>query len=268
MTEANPSTLGIGAAGFGPDVQVFRLGPLSLDAFDLPSAAARIVGEARSGTPCIVVTPNIHHLRLAARDQAYRAILESAKFRLADGWPLIASSRVLRPALPGRIAGIDLVDAILNASEHLRIAILGGPPGAAEQLRNKLTDRHQVVYLDPLPAGQWRTATYLDRLASDLAKSRPSLTLIGIGAPRQEELAEVLEPYVSGPIICCGASIEVLGGMTPRAPSALRASGLEWAFRLAHEPRRLGPRYLTAGAVFVGTLAREATGRLSMRRDR
>ena len=78
----------------------------------------------------------------------------------------------------------------------------------------------------------------------------PNLTLIGIGAPRQELLADSLRRRVCGPIVCCGAAIEVLAGDTPRAPAVLRKTGLEWAFRLIREPRRLGPRYLAAGTSF------------------
>ena len=56
------------------------------------------------------------------------------------------------------------------------------------------------------------------RLAQRVAAATPDLTLVGIGAPQQEILAHELKPSVTGPIICCGAAIEVLAGMRPRAP--------------------------------------------------
>jgi N-acetylglucosaminyldiphosphoundecaprenol N-acetyl-beta-D-mannosaminyltransferase len=64
-----------------------------------------------------------------------------------------------------------------------------------------------------------------------------------------------------------GGSIDVVAGLTRRAPRWAQRAGLEWLFRLAQEPRRLGPRYLTTNALFLGLLARElwrrarATGR-------
>ena len=71
---------------------------------------------------------------------------------------------------------------------------------------------------------------------------------------------------VTGPITDCGAVIEVLPGMRPRAPRALQLLGLEWSFRLAIEPRRLASRYAVAGTTFLRVLGKALTLRATERR--
>jgi N-acetylglucosaminyldiphosphoundecaprenol N-acetyl-beta-D-mannosaminyltransferase len=240
-----------------------RLGPIRLDVVDRKAVVKLLLQDASRGRTCVVVTPNIHHVRLATVDPAYRSVLGRAEYLVADGWPLIVASRLLRPALPERIAGIDLVDDILHAEgPPLRVALLGGPPGAARRLAEVISDSHAVVYVNELPRGSWDNRENIETIVQELAAARPNLTLVGIGAPSQEFLADSLRSGASGPIVCCGAALEVLAGHTPRAPAFLRATGLEWAFRAAREPLRLGPRYLVAGTAFAGTVMGELATRL------
>ena len=245
-----------------------RLGLVTLDVVDQRSAVALLLADAWGGRSCIVVTPNIHHLRLACLDPAFRSVLDRAEYVLADGWPLIVASRLLRPSLPGRIAGIDLVDNILSADgPRLRVALLGGPPGAAMRLAERISKSHDVVYVNELPLGAWDHPEGIREIGDEIGAASPNLTLVGIGAPKQELLADSLRSRACGPILCCGAAIEVLSGDTPRAPAMLRTTGLEWAFRLAREPRRLGPRYFAAGTSFGGTVVVEIWARLIGRRQ-
>ena len=235
----------------------FKFGELELTAFTPEATAEWIVDRARAEAASVVVTSNINHLRLARRDSDFRDVVRRSELNVADGWPLVFASRVLGSEVPARVAGIDLVDSLLHCGDRLRIAILGGPPGAAEALARRCRPRHDVSLVDPLPKGRWETDAALASLQASLAAARPNLVLIGLGPPRQELLADRLRPVVSGPIVCCGASIEVLAGMTPRAPRLLQQMGLEWAFRLALEPRRLFKRYVLAGSCFLRVLSAE-----------
>ncbi len=242
-----------------------EFGGLKLAPFTLEETVSWILDAAQKNRSCVVVTSNIHHLRLARNDARFDAVVARAELNVADGWPLVAGTRIFSAvSAPERIAGIDLVDRLLRQEDvRLRLAILGGPPGAAEGLVGRISDVHEVVYLNPLPAGRWDTPDGLETMSSDLRSARPSLTLIGIGAPRQELLADSLRDVLAGPAIGCGAALEVLGGVRPRAPRILQAAGLEWAFRVALEPRRLLPRYLSAGRAFIGSLIREIRTRRS-----
>ena len=215
---------------------------------------------ARAEKPSVVVTSNINHLRLADVDTRFRDVVRRSELNVADGWPLVLASRLLGTPVPERVAGIDLVARLLDRG-GFRLAVLGGPPGAADALAQRFADGNEVVLVDGLARGTWEAPESVASLATRLAAAKPNLVLVGIGPPRQELLADALRATASGPIICCGASIEVLAGLRPRAPRWMQAVGLEWAFRFLLEPRRLGPRYALAGTRFLRVLARDLARR-------
>ena len=107
----------------------FCFGSLRLTSMDEHAGVEWVVARARAGSPAVVVTSHIHHVRMASNDAAFRVVVERSELNLADGWPLVAASRLLRPRLPGRVIGIDLVDRVLGAGQRFNLAILGGPPG-------------------------------------------------------------------------------------------------------------------------------------------
>ena len=232
----------------------FEFCGLRLSRVGLGEAVAWITAAAQAHVPAIVVTPNINHLHLVQTSPEARGAMAGADLQLADGWPIVAASRMLGAPLPERIAGIDLVDRLISSDTEFSVAILGGPHDAAVRLGELAAQHNHVALVDELGPG-WDDPTQRSELAARMKDGSPNLTFLGIGAPRQELLAQELKAVVSGPIICCGAAIEVLAGVRPRAPHFLQRVGLEWAFRLAIEPRRLARRYLLAGFTFVRLLA-------------
>ena len=246
----------------------FRLGGLLLQPRRLEDATAWIVEQALAEIACVVVTSHISHLMYAAQDAAFRDAVERSELNIADGWPLVAASRLLRPALPARVIGIDLVEAVLAAGPRLRLAILGGPPGSAEAVAERERHRHDIVAIEALPTGVWEADEELQSTFVRLAAARPNLVLVGLGVPKQELLADRLRPYVAGPVLCCGATIPVLAGAVRRAPAPVRRFGVEWAYRIGQSPVRMAPRYVRTGSWFFWTLAREMTLRLGRSRTR
>jgi N-acetylglucosaminyldiphosphoundecaprenol N-acetyl-beta-D-mannosaminyltransferase len=235
------------------DDEPFEFCGLRLSRVGLTDAVAWITAAAEAHDSAVVVTPNIHHLHLVQRSAEAREAVDGADLQLADGWPIVAASRLLGVPLPERIAGIDLVDRLVSSDTEFSVAILGGPSDAALKLADQAARHNRVALVDDLSPG-WDDPARRTELDSRLREASPNLTFVGIGAPRQEQLAHELRDVVSGPIICCGAAVEVLAGIRPRAPHVLQRVGLEWAFRLAIEPRRLARRYLVAGLTFLRLL--------------
>jgi N-acetylglucosaminyldiphosphoundecaprenol N-acetyl-beta-D-mannosaminyltransferase len=249
MTQREETTTVLGATPPGDfDFQGLRLAGLELE-----GAVNWITAHAHAGERAVVVTPNINHLHLVQTSDEAREAIGRADLQLADGWPIVAASRVLGQPLPGRVAGIDLVERLVDGEPGFKMAILGGPPEAASRLAVRARRTNEVVLVDELRPG-WDQGERVSRLARRVADASPQLTLVGIGAPKQEILAQELKESVTGPIVCCGAAIEVLAGMRPRAPLALQRLGLEWAFRIVIEPRRLAGRYVVAGTTFLRLL--------------
>ena len=90
----------------------------------------------------------------------------------------------------------------------------------------------------------------------------PALIVLGMGMPRQEQVARELRATLDHPclIVCGGAIIDFLGGKTSRAPRWMRGAGLEWLFRLALEPRRLFKRYVIGNPLFIARALALAAG--------
>ena len=176
-----------------------RLGNLHLARITRAEAIGWILDQSRKERSCVVVTSNVFHLMLAERDAEFARVTATCELNVADGWPLVVASRLLRTPAPERIAGVDVVEGLLRAPMRLRVAILGGAPGVAELLADRFRHEHDIVFVDPLPMGEWQADEYQERMRSTIAEARPNLVLIGIGAPRQELLSDSLRGLVSGP---------------------------------------------------------------------
>jgi N-acetylglucosaminyldiphosphoundecaprenol N-acetyl-beta-D-mannosaminyltransferase len=80
----------------------------------------------------------------------------------------------------------------------------------------------------------------------------------GISTPRQEKWVARMRPLVKAPVlVSVGAAFDFLAGRVSQAPSWMQRRGLEWAYRLSREPRRLGPRYLRSNPTFLAAVARQ-----------
>src|SRR5206468_4829627 len=90
------------------------------------------------------------------------------------------------------------------------------------------------------PMGFERDPAAIAGIVSFLKAHPVRLIFLAVGSPRQEILADILArtPGVTGTGLCIGASLEFLCGARNRAPGVVRRWGLEWAWRLAQEPRR------------------------------
>jgi N-acetylglucosaminyldiphosphoundecaprenol N-acetyl-beta-D-mannosaminyltransferase len=170
--------------------------------------------------------------------------------------PLIWASRLLGCPLPERVAGSDLLLPLLElaARRRWRVYLLGGAPGVAEATAKMLTERMGITV-----AG-WDDS----RIESDgsdptggsfarAGAARADLVFVALGPPKQElwidRAREAINPAVA---LGVGASLDFLVGKYKRAPRWLASSGLEWAYRLSQEPRRLWRRYLLEGPRFIG----------------
>jgi N-acetylglucosaminyldiphosphoundecaprenol N-acetyl-beta-D-mannosaminyltransferase len=77
------------------------------------------------------------------------------------------------------------------------------------------------------------------------------MLFVGLGSPKQDCWMHAHKDRVQAVMLGVGAAFDFLAGAKPQAPRWMQSSGLEWAFRLATEPRRLWRRYLTQNPRFV-----------------
>jgi N-acetylglucosaminyldiphosphoundecaprenol N-acetyl-beta-D-mannosaminyltransferase len=244
-----------------PGGRALTIGSIHVDRVSLAEAIELIVGRAQRGEGGYVLTPNVDHVCLAERDAELQEIYRHAFLSLTDGVPLTWFSRALgRPV--EQVAGSDLVAPLIVRAAQLRLRVyfLAGSRQvgalAAGSLRRMAPELNVVGIDDPhyVPAA---APEEIDKALRKIAAARPHLVLVGMGCPKQEYFmsrhASRIAPAVA---IGVGASLDFLAGAAPRAPRWLSRVGLEWAYRLAQEPRRLARRYLVRDRAIVGILAR------------
>jgi N-acetylglucosaminyldiphosphoundecaprenol N-acetyl-beta-D-mannosaminyltransferase len=207
-----------------------------------------------------VVTPNSDHLnRLASRPEL-EPLYEGAALRLLDSRVVGRLARAFRLATPPVVPGSDLTAALFDRviAPDDPIAVLGGSPEVAAAL----ADRYGLTRLahhNP-PMGFDRDLAALEAALRFLEAHPARFVFLGVGSPRQEIVAAALvrRGRATGIGLCIGASLLFLTGADRRAPMPIQKAGLEWAWRLAGDPRRLARRYLVDSPPVILSLWREA----------
>jgi len=209
---------------------------------------------AQSGSFSYVVTPNVDHVVLLheGKDAGIRKRFSDsyggAALRLCD-------SRILQ--LLARLRGIDL--EVITGSDltaylfekgwfnDKKVAIIGGDEEMLPELKSRYPQRDLVQHIPP--KGVLKNPEAVQDIEAFLASATCDYALFAFGAPQSEIVAEhCAEANRSrGVGLCIGASIEFVIGRKARAPVWMQKTRLEWAFRLASEPRRLWKRYLIIG---------------------
>lgn len=248
------------------DARRVRVGKLSLDVLRQAEAIDSIVGLVRAGEGGTVFTPNVDHVVQAEHDAAFLEAYSRASLSLVDGTPVLWAARLLGTPLPEKLSGSDLFDPLIAraAAEGLRVALLGGGPGVAELAAGKLRERLPgLEIVETLAPRLGLSANEEEGPAIErLKRAKADLIFVCLGAPKQELFSDrnrrALAPAV---LVCFGAAVDFAAGTMPRAPAWMSRAGLEWAFRLGREPRRLASRYLLRDPEFLKIVAVQALSR-------
>lgn len=211
---------------------------------------------ARPVRPTVVAFANAHAMNMVSNSRAFFHALRSADLVLRDGSGMAILMKLLNLEPGLNLNGTDLIPRIARRFNGRSIALFGTQEPylsrASDVLLAHLAPQSTCVTAN----GFLQTAQYV-RLAQ---KYTPELIILGMGMPRQEEVARELRAALTHPclIVCGGAVIDFLGGKTPRAPRWMRAGGIEWMYRLALEPRRLFNRYVIGNPLFIARAVRLA----------
>jgi N-acetylglucosaminyldiphosphoundecaprenol N-acetyl-beta-D-mannosaminyltransferase len=238
--------------------------PISLTSYDevLELLAARPAERATVLAFC-----NVHSVMTARRDPAVARALADADLATPDGMPLVWALRKLARAEQARVYGPDLMRAALpyGLERGWRHYLYGATPDTLHRLQRAADELAPGVRIVGAHAPPFRPETPQERAAvlAHIRASEADLVWVGLGMPKQELWMHEVAPGLPGvALLGVGAAFDLLSGVVPQAPAWLQERGLEWAFRLAKEPRRLWRRYLVNNPQFVVALARQmAAGR-------
>ncbi|MBQ6403399.1 MAG: WecB/TagA/CpsF family glycosyltransferase [Oscillospiraceae bacterium] len=213
-----------------------------------------LMEEARS---VIAVTPNAEIVLEAQRNRALRAVIRSAELVLADGTGVLQASRLQGKPLHHRVPGIDFCSALLARMAELgqRVFLLGGVEGVAEEAGERLSARYPGLVIAGTHNGYFDAEESYE-LIEQINAAAPDLLIVCLGSPKQEIwMKRCQERLLVGMMIGLGGTLDVYAGRVKRAPERWRSLGLEWLYRLLHEPKRLR-RVLRLPAIYALALFR------------
>lgn len=240
-----------------------RFDPRSTD--EMIEAVAQAIRAGERGVLCTV---NVAILMMMRSDPRLQRFVDAARWTVADGQPLVWASRLGPKPIPERVTGVDLIDLLCAraARDGFGVYLLGASIGTVRKAADVLRARHRGLDIRGIADGYFSPEQAADR-ARAVAESGADLLFVAMGAPRQEYFVEdQWERLGARVVIGVGGSFEVIAGHQKRAPLILQHAGLEWAFRLAQEPRRLFKRYLVTNSQFLGLMFREFVPELARAR--
>ncbi len=235
---------------------------LGLDFADADAQAAITALQARRSGERFAywATPNADHLVRLARQPELRSLYQGADALLLDSRVVARLAGALRLPSPPVVPGSDLTAALFCQviGRDDPITVLGGSAETAAALRarfglSRLRHHNPPMGFDAAPEAL--------EVALQFLEAEPArFHLLAVGSPRQERVAQALRARgrATGLALCIGASLLFLTGEERRAPGLLQRAGLEWAWRLAANPRRLARRYLVDDPLILRLLFREA----------
>jgi N-acetylglucosaminyldiphosphoundecaprenol N-acetyl-beta-D-mannosaminyltransferase len=229
-------------------------------------------GSVEAGRRGYVCVAAVHTVMACQEDPELRAAVLGGTFTVPDGQPLVWALNALGHGLPHRVYGPELMDrACARAAQTgQRHYLYGGRnPGALAELARVLRLRHPGLKIvgGHCPPFRPLTDAEEDAVAAEINRSGADVVWVGIGVPKQEKWMARMRGRLDAPVLVgVGAAFDFHAGLVPQAPDALQRLGLEWAFRLVQEPRRLWRRYLRYNPRFVLGFLRQYLRHLRSRR--
>ena len=238
---------------------------VSVDVIDYDFAVERIVDAAKRKKAFAVTALPVHGIMTGARDPEHRYRLNAFDLLVPDGQPVRWALNLLHGVgLRERVYGPTLMLALCErlAREGLPIYLFGSREETIALLSRNLRRRFPALRIAGSQPGRFKVLSLNEReeIVRAITQSGAAVVFVGLGCPRQEIWAYENRAALSMPAVCVGAAFDFHAGTVAQAPLALQRVGLEWAYRLMREPRRLWRRYVLLNPLYVGMVAAQATG--------
>lgn len=190
------------------------------------------------------------------KNEKLKQIVLESEIIHADGISIVLASYLLRDKLPERVAGIDLMEKLLDLAEFkgYTVYFLGAESIVVNDMVIKFKTKYPKLNVVGFRNGYFSENEWITILG-ELKNLKPQIVFVGITSPIKEYLIDYfMKNDVESVFMGVGGSFDVLSGKVKRAPFWMQKCGLEWFFRLVQEPKRLLKRYLVGNFKFIKLL--------------
>ena len=209
--------------------------------------------------PLHLIGVNADKINEINANKQMREIVNKCGIINADGASVVWASKFLGKPLPERIAGIDLMDCLIQISEKrgYRVYLLGAKQNVIEKTVGVLKKKYPYLEICGFRNGYLDKTEWLS-ISMELKRLQPDFVFVGITSPLKEYLIEFLQNDGNNSVFMgVGGSFDVISGNISRAPLWMQKANLEWLFRVIQEPRRLFWRYFSGNIIFIATVLKE-----------
>lgn len=202
-----------------------------------------------------VAIANVHMVMTGYWDQDFQAIINNALLTTPDGMPLVWGLKLFGLKNASRVYGPDLTLHCCAIAEqaNLPIYFYGSRPETLAQLKQNLLTQFPQLQIVGMDAPPFRPLTEIEEkeAIAKITESGAKLIFVGLGCPKQERWMAQHTDQLPAILLGVGAAFDFHAGTISQAPRWLMNLGLEWLYRLVHEPKRLWQRYLLTNTSFV-----------------
>lgn len=226
---------------------------------NLEEAANLVIEHAVSNETSTFHLVNAYSIAAASENAQYKKVLSESKTNFADGFPISFLTKFSARPL-SQVRGPDLFREVIRRSESAQVKhfFLGGSNEVLKLIVDKIHNEYPLANVAGTHSPPFRELDSNERdvQAKKIIDSGANLIWVALGTPKQDIEAYRLASETGKTVAAVGAAFDFFAGTTREAPRWLSSVGLEWAFRLITEPRRLWRRYLIGNFKFLGVVAK------------
>ena len=230
---------------------------ININNVTMEEALEEIENLIKCGSSAYIVTPNVDHIIRIHEDRELKKTYDKAEIILADGMPLVIASKLLGVPLKERVTGVDLFPELCRLAKNkvYKIFLLGDKQEVIEKTTRNVLLNFPMINIVGIHHGYFNND---DTVVKTINTVKPDILFIGMGSPKQELwIYNNIDKLNIKIAVCVGGAFSIMAGVIKRAPRWMQRAGLEWFWRLIHEPRRLWKRYLIRDMKFFYLILRE-----------
>lgn len=224
---------------------------VGIDNVTMDEAVSLAMELLRGSKTAYAVTPNAEIVWEAMHNPSLCSLINEAALVLPDGAGVVMGAKILGTPLKEKVAGIDFGGRLMAAmaqSGH-KLYLLGGKPGVAEEAARRCAEKYPGLQICGTADGYFKDE---GPVVAAINASGADAVFVCLGAPKQERFMKAHQQELNARfLIGLGGSLDGYAGNVRRAPAWMIRCNLEWLYRLAKEPKRLGrmmrlPKFILA----------------------